>query len=402
MRFREKHRIAPGGCMKVCMVAFSVYALDNRIKRYVSALSEDSPVDIYCIGSDLPSEHQAKERENVRVFDMAPVKMKSDSLVKYLLHFTMFFFRTFFALTRRTFTEGRYDLVHVHNLPDPLVFVAVVPKLLGARIVLDIHDILPEFYIQKFGTRSGWRYVVLRFIEKVSVRFADHVIVANDLWCEKVVARNGLDVRKCTTIMNYPNLDIFRYRPRRKKKRLTLVYHGTLSRIHGTDILVDALSLVRQRYPLVRADVYGMFTEAGFEREIREKVAAHGLEDNFRLLPLLPHEQVGDRLQEYYMGVVPKRDGFFSGEAFSTKLLEYMAVGLPVVASRTRIDEYYFTDEDVVFFEPENAEDLAGRIVELFEDEAEYERKREKGLMTAGRFDWNTKKERYAHVLAGS
>ncbi|HKK34190.1 MAG TPA: glycosyltransferase family 4 protein [Desulfomicrobiaceae bacterium] len=387
--------------MKVCMVAFSVYALDNRIKRYVAALSEDSLVDIYCIGSDLPSENRTRERKNVRVFDMAAGKLKSDSLVVYLLHFMLFFGRTFFALTRRTLMEGRYDLVHVHNLPDPLVFVALVPKLLGARIILDIHDILPEFYIQKFGTRSGWRYTVLRLIEKISVRFADHVIVANHLWCEKIMARNGLDERKCTTIMNYPNLEIFRYRHRPKKKQLTMVYHGTLSRIHGTDILVEAINLLRQRFPRVRADVYGSFTEAGFERKIRGMIAEYGLEDNFRLLPLLSHELVGDRLQEYCMGVVPKRDGFFSGEAFSTKLLEYMAVGLPVVASRTRIDEYYFTDEDVAFFEPGNARDLAAQIVSLFEDAAGYERKKEKGLMTAGQFDWNTKKDRYAHVLAG-
>ena len=348
--------------MKVCMVSFSVYAVDNRIKRYVNYLVEDNVVEVYCIGSNpLPGMGSDAESGKVRVFSMADEKFKSDSLGRYLFNFMKFFIRTFIVLTRKTLMEGRYDLVHVHNLPDPLVFVALVPKLFGARVILDIHDILPEFYIQKFGANPGsMRFSLLRMIEKLSVRFADHVIVANDLWCDKIATRSGIGTQRCSTIMNYPNLDIFRFHDRKKRKRLSLVYHGTLSRIHGTDILVEGLALVRDRFPDVCVDAYGAFTEAGFEREVRDKILEYGLENNFRIMPVLPHEMLGDRLQNYYMGVVPKRDGLFSGEAFSTKLLEFMAVGLPVVASRTRVDEYYFTDEDVVFFEPQNAGDLAG------------------------------------------
>ena len=284
--------------MKTCMVAYSVYAVDNRIKRYVSYLSNGNEVDVYCIGSGLSDLPESPGQQGVRVFCMAKEKPQSDSLWSYLLKFSIFFIKTFFVLSRRTFTEGRYDLVHVHNLPDPLVFVALIPKLFGARVVLDIHDILPEFYIQKFGTSTGWRYTLLLLIEKISIRFADHVIVANDLWREKIVARSGIDERKCTTIMNYPNFDIFQYQERKKQKQLTMVYHGTLSRIHGIDILVEALHLVHKRIPGVRVDLYGMFTEAGFEKDIRNQIAKYGLQENIRLMPLLPHEQMGGRLQD--------------------------------------------------------------------------------------------------------
>jgi glycosyltransferase involved in cell wall biosynthesis len=65
---------------------------------------------------------------------------------------------------------------------------------------------------------------------------------------------------------------------------------------------------------------------------------------------------------------VPKRGGLFASEAFSTKLLEFMASGIPVIASKTKIDQYYFDDSMIVFFEPKNHEDLAKKIIELYND----------------------------------
>jgi len=48
--------------------------------------------------------------------------------------------------------KNRFDVVQAHNLPDFLVFSAIIPRLTGSRIILDIHDLMPEFYCSRFQT----------------------------------------------------------------------------------------------------------------------------------------------------------------------------------------------------------------------------------------------------------
>ena len=83
-----------------------------------------------------------------------------------------------------------YDVIHVHSLPDFEVFAAFIAKLLGAKLVLDIHDLMPEFYANKFDKSS--RSLIFRslaLVERMSVAFSDHVIAANDLWFAKLESR---------------------------------------------------------------------------------------------------------------------------------------------------------------------------------------------------------------------
>jgi len=98
-------------------------------------------------------------------------------------------------------------------------------------------------------------------------------------------------------------------------------------------------------------------------------------------------------------GIVPKREGMFSSEAFSTKIFEFMAAGLPVIASRTKIDEYYFDDSMIMFFEPESPEDLARCIIEL------YQNPEKAGFLAANakqfiaQNNWDVKKQKYIDLL---
>ena len=99
-----------------------------------------------------------------------------------------FFVRSFFVVTYLNFRK-KYDIIHVHNIPDFEVFSVVIPKITGVKVVLDIHDVLPEFFMSKFdsGTTSIF-YKLLVLQEKLSASFADHVIISNDLWKEKIHA----------------------------------------------------------------------------------------------------------------------------------------------------------------------------------------------------------------------
>jgi len=115
----------------------------------------------------------------------------------------------------------------VHNVPDFEVFAGIIPKLTGAKIILDIHDILPEFYGSKFNKDDrSLSYKMILFIEKISAAFVDHVIISNDLWGKNYTAR-AIDKDRCTVILNYPDPRTFNYDPQREKEssgKITMIY----------------------------------------------------------------------------------------------------------------------------------------------------------------------------------
>ncbi len=72
----------------------------------------------------------------------------------------------------------------MHNLPDFLVFSALPTKLRGVPVILDLHDLMPEFFAGRFGSgrAAAWIGRLVRLQERVSCRFADHVITVSEHW----------------------------------------------------------------------------------------------------------------------------------------------------------------------------------------------------------------------------
>ena len=117
---------------------------------------------------------------------------------------TLWFWLKSMLLTTVLQIRRRYHVVHVHNVPDFLVFGAWLPKLMGARVILDIHDIVPELYAGKFQPYSFiGSFSVAHFDRACLLLFADHVIVSNDFWRDKLTSRS-VRASKCTTILDDP------------------------------------------------------------------------------------------------------------------------------------------------------------------------------------------------------
>lgn len=201
--------------------------------------------------------------------------------------------------------------------------------------------------------------------------------------------------------MNYPHMEHFRFdRPPRKKNGFRVIYPGTISHHHGIDIAIHALGLLGKEIPDIRFDIYANRPR---NRELVGRilalVEAERLTGRVTIHDALPPRRFGEIFADADVGVIPKRGGLFAGEAFSTKMLEFMAAGVPVVASRTKIDEYYFDDTMVSFFEPENPSDMAERIREIHANPAEARRRAEKSLEYVSRNNWDAKKHIYGEIL---
>ena len=87
----------------------------------------------------------------VHVHRIQPRVVNERSKATFLYRLLKFFVKSAAYLTRSTLNgNGPYDLIHVHSVPDFEVFAALIPKIKGTKIILDIHDIVPEFYTSKF------------------------------------------------------------------------------------------------------------------------------------------------------------------------------------------------------------------------------------------------------------
>jgi glycosyltransferase involved in cell wall biosynthesis len=170
-----------------------------------------------------------------------------------------------------------YQLIHVHNVPDFLVFAPLLPKLAGAKIILDIHDILPELYAHKFRASDGsFIFNALLRVERLSAKFADYVIVANDIWLKRITQRAARP-EKCAAMINYP--DTFLFNPGQGKSgrgsdaKFVLLYPGTLNRHQGLDVAVEAMGLLRERIPNAELRIYGEGPSLGHLKKLVKRLA---------------------------------------------------------------------------------------------------------------------------------
>lgn len=386
--------------MHACVIAYTFLDADFRVRRYVEFLVEKGyEVDVIALRKI--GEEPVDRRNGVTTFRIRERRSNEKGILDYAFNLLMFFLKGTFVLLSR-YRKVRHKIIHVHNLPDFLVFMGALPKWGGARLILDIHDILPEYFCQKFGKDlRSFPVKVLFFLEKISARFADHVIVANDLWREKILLRCGLPSEKCTSLLNYPDMKFFRpHRSDRGKNGFRMIYPGTISHHHGVDIAIHALKMVVLEIPNIRFDIYAT-RSSNLEQvqRIKALVEENKLVDRVTIHDPLPLMVLGETFANADVGVIPKRGGLFAGEAFSTKMLEFMAAGLPVVASRTKIDEHYFDDTMVSYFEPGNPTDLAERIREIYKNPAEARKKAEKCLEFVRLNNWGTRKSIYGDIL---
>ncbi len=384
--------------MRACMVGYAFYETDNRIRRYAEALvRRGDEVDAIV----LRREGQAPFEiiKGVRVYRIQTRVRDERGPFSYLRKVLMFLFRSTRALMVQHL-KARYDIIHVHSVPDFEVFATILPKLMGARVILDIHDIVPEFYASKFKVKE--RSLVFRWLlllEKLSIAYSDHVIISNHLWRSKLIQRS-VQPDKCTAIINYPDLSIFSRRPHRGPTNgdFIMCYPGTLNWHQGVDLAISAMALVRRKTRRCKFVIIG----DGPDREkLKMMIRLNRLDDCVTMTGLVPLEQVAERMATIDLGVVPKRNDAFGDEAFSTKIMEFMAMGVPVVVSKTRIDQHYFNEHLVQFVEPESAEDLAAKILELASDPAKCEALRGQGIDFIDKNNWDVRKNEYLDLVDG-
>lgn len=383
------------GCMRVCMLAYTFYENDNRVRRYAETLVKQGfHVDAIALWQE--GQPRFEVIKGVKVYRLQKRIIDEKSRLAYLFKILRFFVKSAIFLTRKHL-QTPYALIHVHSVPDFEVFAACPAKWLGARLILDIHDIVPEFYASKFNaSKKSLLYRLLTLVEKASIAFSDHVIISNHLWRKTLVSRS-VHPEKCTVILNYPDPAIFYKRPRiMANDKFIIMYPGTLNWHQGLDVAVKAMALIRKQAADVELHIYGDGSE---KKSLERLVAALGLQDSIFFKGLFPLDEIAKVMTKADLGIVPKRKDSFGNEAFSTKILEFMAQGIPVVVADTVIDKYYFDESLVKFFQSENERELAECMLLLKKNHTLRIRLIENGLRYIAGNNWDAKKLQYLRLV---
>lgn len=378
------------------MLAYTFYETDGRVMRYAETLAKEGIIVEAIV---LRRDNQSKEEiiNGVKVLRIQRRVKNESGKYSYLARIVKFFFLSMIEITRRHL-KAPYDIIHVHSVPDFEVFAAFVPKLKGAKIILDIHDIVPEFYAAKFNvSEKSLAFWVLKLIEKFSASFADHVIIANDLWLEKITARS-ITKDRCSSFINYPDLSVFNVNLKTVslEGKFIMIYPGTLNWHQGLDIAVNAFAIAKKKAPNIELHIYG---EGSAKAELQKKIADLQLTDKVFLRSPLPLREIASVMANADLGIVPKRNDSFGGDAFSTKILEFMALGVPVVVADTRIDKYYFNDSLVRFFKAGDIKDLAQVMLDAYHNHELNNQLASRALTFAYQHSWETKKGDYLALI---
>ena len=124
-----------------------------------------------------------------------------------------------------------------------------------------------------------------------------------------------------------------------------------------------------------------------------------GLDENIHFFDPVRVTDIAQVIANSDIGLVPKRADSFGNEAYSTKIMEFMSTGIPVVVSRTKIDQYYFDDSVVRFFESGNITELVIAVIETLTSPERRERLITNAAVYSSRHSWEQRKSHYLKIV---
>jgi glycosyltransferase involved in cell wall biosynthesis len=381
---------------RVAMVTYSPYPYDPRPRRALSALvDEGARVDLICLaGNKAPLREVLNGINVLRV----PLRHQRGGILGYAYQYGVFILISSLIFAWRSLMRP-YDLVYVHNMPDILVLCSLIPKTLGAKVVLDQHDPMPELMMTIFDASPESKSVrLLKFLEKWSIAQTDLVITVN-VACKRIFSSRSCAPEKIGVVMNAPDGRIFPFRAVRPRgvvnqpqdKRFVIMYHGSIVERNGLDIAIDAVARAREVVPSVELRVFGATTP--FLERMMDEVQRRNLGESVRFLGQKSLEEIVKEIENCDLGIIPNHYNAFTGINTPTRIFEYLAIGKPVIAPSTLGITDYFNKTSLLFFEPGNAADLAREIEYAFNHPQEILEIARRGQQVFLEHNWENERE---------
>ena len=352
--------------MRACHVVYGYFPFDPRVRREVEALVRRGH-EIHVIAAQDHGEASEESAPGVRVHRV-PWPVVRGGRTRYVVQYLIFFLVASLQLLR-LHRAHRFDVIHIHSLPDFQVLGALPERAMGARIVLDLHEALPETVAARFG--RGLLVGVARALETTSCMVAHQVLVVNDAIRTLLIGR-GVEASKVIVVMNSPNLQsplanrgkqLEQYPP--FKDGRPIVYVGGLNKERDLELLVRATARLRDSHQ-ARLAVYG-YGDAAYKERLRQVAREEQLGNAFFLGPALKQEDVLAYVGLSEVGPITYERNELTELAIPNKVFEYAAARKPLVIADLKCLRALFGDA-ALYYRPGQSQDLANQIAKLFDD----------------------------------
>lgn len=386
---------------RVLMIAQSTFDYDARIIRYCNALNEIGiQTDIICFRY-FNNEKSFEIIKNVNVYRIIDFSDK-ESILRYLIFSFRFLIKAFFK-TIQLHRKNNYSLIHVHNMPDYLVFAALYPKLKKVPVILDIHDLTVELFKEKWSeTKFKLFRPLLIFSERISCRFANHLITVTKECVDKLVSR-GIPIDKITLIMNAPDdnlfkYDDFRFRKNGSDKKFRLLYTGTIAKRFGLEKVIEAIKIIENEQPEVEFHIYSN-PESEYAKELLNLAERLNIKEKIFLHNLVPHDIVNELIKQYDLGIVTYEPTEYMHLAFPLKAGEYALTGLPMIMTQLNAVKTIFNEESVVFLKSPDSSSISNILMELIRDKDKREKLSLNSYNDIKLCSWSVMKKKYLELI---
>jgi glycosyltransferase involved in cell wall biosynthesis len=235
------------------------------------------------------------------------------------------------------------------------------------------------------------------FEQSISMRAATKIITADH--CQKSFLVNcGIPEQKITTILNVANSDIFKKTNSfRTDNEFRLIYHGTISERLGIDLILQAIKIA-----ISKADniIFYLIGEGEYLEDAKLLIKKLSLTNNVILKDkFVPVEKLPEIISKMDAGIIANRNTPISDYMLPVKLLEYVYMRKPVITPKNKIITSYFTTDMLCFYELENVEEMAEKILFLYRNKEARERFATNALRFTERYNYETEMKKYEAVL---
>jgi glycosyltransferase involved in cell wall biosynthesis len=383
---------------RICLIRHSVYPYELSFRREVETIYRAGfETHVICLNTN-KNDLQAEEIIGGVYVHRMPLTRKKTSIIRYIYDYLSFFLLTAFTVTK-LHLQHRFVAIQVNTMPDFLVFATLIPKILGAKIVVMMQEPVPELWQTLHNTQPPR---ILKLIEQAALAYAHAALTVTQQLKDVYVSR-GAKADKISVILNVPETRFLELNEEKEMSQslsgannhFSLICHGAIEERYGQDTILEAIHLIRSQIPNLRLRILG---RGSYVNQFLEQRSRLELEECVDYLGFVSFSEMIHELQSADIGIVAQKSSPYSNLVHTNKMYEYIAMGKPVLASRLKAVNAYFDDDSLYFFEPGDANSLAQAILDLYQHPAKCQKLVKNSQRLYHQYKWEQQKQIYLAV----
>lgn len=383
----------------ICHLLYEEFPRDPRVRRYVNALN-DTGINCIVVCSKKKGNKYFEEWNNNLIYRI-PVSKKRQNFIITLIEYSIFTYFSSFLL----FYLGikyRFKIIQVHTLPDFLIFAGLWNKIFGCKLILDLHELFPEIFMaRKPKLQSSFFVKLLKLSEKLSIKIANKVITIHDNAKDIFISRNpGLE-NKITVIMNGVDENEILNRERKLTDKFIILYNGSIVKLLNLRLVVKSLAVLKGKMLVEDFNkiVFALYGDGPGLIDIMDEARGTGLSDKIFYGGYVPPDKIYDEILKANVCVLPPLKNLYSDLFYTVKMVEMIYLKVPVIATRLKTYQKYYSENSIFYFESNNIEELADRIKEVFYNKELVQKKVESAFLDYQKVSWNIMKKKYLELI---